>query len=110
MIDVVGNEESRERVRNLRIGDKVDSDHHPVEVEEFEKGWKQIGKRKERKEGVIRGMWNEEGCQMFKEKIGEIEMREEEIEKEWERVEEKLKEAMAKTEKEMRSVGRRRGR
>lgn len=29
---VLGNEEVRERIIRLKIGEKIDSDHHPVEV------------------------------------------------------------------------------
>lgn len=29
---VIGNLEVRDRIGNMRIGDKVDSDHHPMEV------------------------------------------------------------------------------
>lgn len=53
----------------MRIGDKIDSDHHPLEL-------KIKGKRRERKGGKGRkddmrgrkGVWNEEG----KEKLREI--------------------------------------
>lgn len=40
---VIGDEEVRERVGKLRIGERVDSDHHPVEV------WIKRGDRKERR-------------------------------------------------------------
>lgn len=100
---VIGNEESRERIRNLKIGDKVDSDHHPVEVE-IKSGMRQI-RRREWKEDGRRGIWDKEGCKSFREKIGELEIGEEEIEEEWKRVEGKLKEAMVKTEKERRKEG-----
>lgn len=43
---VIGNEENRERIRNLRIRNKVDSDHHPVEVE-FKRGKMQVGRKEE---------------------------------------------------------------
>lgn len=29
---VMGNEEVRGKVRELRVGDKIDSDHHPIEA------------------------------------------------------------------------------
>lgn len=47
-------------------------------------------------------IWNKEGCRIFKGKVGEMGRGKEEIEKEWGRVEEKLKEAMIETEREMR--------
>lgn len=48
----------REWIDCLRIGDKIESDHHPLEV--YIKG--KQGSRKEG-EGVksYRGVWNEEG-------------------------------------------------
>src|SRR5436190_10590343 len=30
---VIGNEECREKVKRLRVGDRIDSDHHPIEME-----------------------------------------------------------------------------
>lgn len=40
---VMGNTEVKERVKRMRVGDKIDSNHHPVEVwirseEERERG------------------------------------------------------------------------
>jgi len=29
---VIGDEETRGRIRRMKIGDKVDSDHHPPEI------------------------------------------------------------------------------
>jgi len=29
---VIGDEETKESIRKMRIGDKVDSDHHPLEI------------------------------------------------------------------------------
>lgn len=54
MIDyVVGSEDVRSKVSNLRIGDRVDSDYHPLEV---------LLKREVRREGDKEGerVWNVE--------------------------------------------------
>lgn len=60
-------------MRRLRIGDKVDSDHHLLEI-----GGKQKGRRMKRKEGMRRKIWNEKGRIIFREKIGEMEKEEKE--------------------------------
>ncbi|XP_029171329.1 cilia- and flagella-associated protein 251-like [Nylanderia fulva] len=98
---VIGNEDSGEKVRRLRIRDKVDSDHHPIEVEI--EGWQRRERRKSR--GGRRGVWNEEGRRIFEgkvEEIGEIGGGEEEIDGEWERIEERMKEVLRATEEDWR--------
>lgn len=47
-------------------------------------------------------IWNKKSCRIFEVKVGKMGRGKEEIEKEWERVEEKLKEAIIETEREMR--------
>lgn len=60
MIDyVIGALEVRDRIGSMRIGDKVDSDHHPVEIWIEDRAGRKIGRRKGRREW--RGVWNEEG-------------------------------------------------
>jgi len=58
----------REKVWNMRVEDKIDSDHHPVVVQlegEERKGrWE--GERKDRSK---RGIWNEEGKEAFRQRI-----------------------------------------
>ncbi|XP_029176098.1 trichohyalin-like [Nylanderia fulva] len=98
---VIGNEDSGEKVRRLRIRDKVDSDHHPIEVEI--EGWQRRERRKSR--GGRRGVWNEEGRRIFEGKVGEIGEiggGEEEIDGEWERIEERMKEVLRATEEDWR--------
>lgn len=41
---IIGERETKERVKEMRVGDKVDSDHHPLEL------WIK-GKRRERGKG-----------------------------------------------------------
>ncbi|XP_011879508.1 PREDICTED: uncharacterized protein LOC105568414, partial [Vollenhovia emeryi] len=54
---VIGGEDLRGKVESLRIGDKIDSDHHPLEIQVK-------GEQLNRKEGGWskrnRGVWNEE--------------------------------------------------
>lgn len=49
----------------------------------------------------MEGMWNEEGRNRFKQKLGGVELRERGIEKEWGEMEGKLKEVMKETEEEL---------
>jgi len=73
---ILGDEELREKVTRFRVGEEVDSDHHPVEV------WiKRLDKRKRKIEGERgaregKGVWNMEGCQAYKEGIEKILLRE----------------------------------
>lgn len=54
----------------MKMGERVDSDHHPVEVR-----IRGEGKREDAKKGNRKGWrdtWDEEGCRLFKERmIGE---------------------------------------
>src|SRR5436190_6586989 len=98
---VIGKEECREKVKRLRVGDKIDSDHHPIEVE---MEGKRVGEEKRGREQnrVGRGVWNLEGRRRFREEIRGMEKKGNGIEEEWERMEEGLKDAMMKTEREVR--------
>lgn len=79
----------------MRIGDRVNSDHHPVEVE-----IKEVArvKRKDCREKRWRGVWDEEECRRFREKVGEIKQRGGELAvgEEWERMKEKVRKAEGK--------------
>jgi len=71
---VIGDKEVKERVKKLRIRDRVESDHHPVELwmevegAREEKRWKESGTGG--KSG--RGVWNEEGREEFRKRIENI--------------------------------------
>jgi len=68
---VLVEEEGREEVERLEIGDKVDSDHQPVVAWMKERG---DNKRVRGGRGrVCRGMWDEEGGDRFKGNLGRIE-------------------------------------
>lgn len=66
---VIGDKEVKERVKRMRIGDKVDSDHHSLEVwikGEIEKERKGTGERR-----TGRGVRNEhEQKRIFRQKMG----------------------------------------
>jgi len=64
---VIGDEDVRGRIKRMRIGDRIESDHHPVEV--WVEGKVERRRRGERIEGVGRMIWDEEGREMFREKM-----------------------------------------
>jgi len=59
----IGREETREKIKSLEIGDRIESDHHPVELS-MKGRTKKRRKRRIRREW--RGCWNEEGRQLFR--------------------------------------------
>ncbi|XP_071572354.1 uncharacterized protein [Temnothorax nylanderi] len=68
---VIGEEEVREKVVRLEIGERIDSDHHPIIL------WvRGSPKRKQKRRGAERirrrGIWNEEGRTQFRERLGAI--------------------------------------
>ncbi|XP_071580245.1 uncharacterized protein [Temnothorax nylanderi] len=68
---VIGEEEVRERVERLKVGERVDSDHHPLIL------WIRVspkGKQRRREpEGIRkRGIWSEEGRTQFRERLSTI--------------------------------------
>lgn len=67
VIDYVIDEEVRGRIKRMRIGDRIDSDHHPVEV--WIEGRVERRKREERRERAGRMICDGEGREMFRKKI-----------------------------------------
>ncbi|XP_024891322.1 trichohyalin-like, partial [Temnothorax curvispinosus] len=68
---IIGDEEVREKVERLEVGERIDSDHHPLIL------WvKGSSKRRQRRRGTEkmrrRGVWNDEGKTQFREKLGAI--------------------------------------
>lgn len=66
---VIGGEEVKDRIKRMRIGDKVDSDHHPLEV--WIKGavQRRRERRREGKRNSDRGRWDEEGRSRYRGKM-----------------------------------------
>lgn len=67
---VLGDEKVRERIMSLRIGESIDSDHHPLEVEIEGGGRGRWKEQKKRNGGQGRRRWDKEGRKDFEEKIG----------------------------------------
>jgi len=57
---VLDDEEVREEIEDMRIGDRIDSNHHPVEVKVKGREWKKMIDKKGKKEGCM-GRGKEEG-------------------------------------------------
>lgn len=87
----------REKIIRMEIGEKVDSDHHPVEVTLIG------GKERRRKGGgrrVWRGWWDEEGTNVFRREMEEVRLEEGDIQEEWEKMEDRIKRTIVKMEEE----------
>ena len=93
--------EAKDRIEKMRVIDKVESDHFPVVAEVRSEG-REVNVRRRGRE--IRGVWDEEGRELFRRVLeGEIEEKyEQEVNEEWDRMRSKIKDAMGKTERERR--------
>jgi len=98
---VIGDEEVRGRIERVVIGDKIDSDHHPVEV--WMKGRGIRRERNSRKRNVWRGIWDEEGREQFKRRMGSIEMSEGSVKEQWRSVRGRVIKSLKEIEEERRS-------
>ncbi|KYN18942.1 hypothetical protein ALC57_08785, partial [Trachymyrmex cornetzi] len=67
---VLVDEEAREQIECMEVGDVIESDHHPLIV-----AWRG-GKEKERNKGKEGRVWDEERRVVFRERLGEVEWRE----------------------------------
>jgi len=103
---VLVEKEGMEEVERLEIGDKVDSDHHPVVVWMKERGDKK--RVREGRGGACRGLWDEKGRVRFKNNLGRIEQDERSVQYVVGEMTKRIREAMKKTESE-REGRRRRG-
>jgi len=69
---VMGEEEMREKVVNLKIGERIDSDHQPVVVRIGRDMRSKERKRRGNQGRMRRGIWNEEGREAYRKKMSEI--------------------------------------
>ncbi|XP_011884026.1 PREDICTED: golgin subfamily A member 6-like protein 22, partial [Vollenhovia emeryi] len=105
---VIVEQETEEEIERMEIVDKIDSDHQPIVV--WLKGHKNKEARRKRteREGG-RGVWDEEGREAFRDKLGEIKTGEGRLDEEIDGMEGRIREAMEKVEGE-RETGRRKRR
>lgn len=88
---VLEDKEVKKSVKEMRIGDNIDSDDHTMEV--IIKGkdkWRGIKREESR---VWRGVWDVEGREEFRKRVGGMEMEGDKIKEEWKEMESKIKEA-----------------
>jgi len=107
---VIGDEEVREKIESMKIGDRVDFDHHPLEVwVEGEIRRKKTNRKQQETRKVI---WDREGRELFREKLKleKKEGKEEEMERSGKKDKKRAKGGGRKTEgreeKKRRMVGR----
>ncbi|EZA51989.1 hypothetical protein X777_09448 [Ooceraea biroi] len=89
------NEEGWERIKRLEVGDKIDSDHHPVIVVMKGDG-KRVKRKKEMGRKGKRGIWTDESRGKYKENLEKIKAGEGTVEEEIEKMNERIKEAMVR--------------
>lgn len=103
---VLGDERTRERIREVRVEEKVDLDHRPITV--WLEGSERQGSRED-KRGKRRGIkiWTEENKEKFRVMFGERGGEKEDVEKEWERLRGSVKESLKKIEEKDRKEEKR---
>lgn len=98
----------KERVEEMRVGDRIDSDHQPVEVTMRGRGGEREKQRRTKK--FWRGVWDKEGREEFRDKLGNVEKCGEEIETGRKEMEERKRIALKEIEtKRGKIVNRKRG-
>lgn len=111
IIDYVIGNEMKEKIRMMRIGDKIESDHQPVEVrvkgERSRQGRKEGGRMREKKSR--RGIWNEEGCRLFRQKMDRMKSERKDGRMEWEEMKKRIKKAIEEVERNMGKVEEKKG-
>ncbi|XP_011861498.1 PREDICTED: golgin subfamily A member 6-like protein 1, partial [Vollenhovia emeryi] len=104
---VMVEEDIEEEIERMEVVNRIESDHHPVVV--WLKGDRRGRKGGRRERGrEVRGVWDEEGREDFKNKLGEIGIGERRVDEEIEEAEEKIRDALKKVEKERGAGGRER--
>lgn len=85
---VLGDERTRERIREVRVEEKMDLDHCPITV--WLEGSERQGSREDKRRGIR--IWTEENKEKFRVMFGERRGEKEDVEKEWERGQRIIKE------------------
>jgi len=70
---VLEDEEMRERVINLKIGERTDSDHQPVVMRIEKDNRNRRRERRRNRERMRKGIWNEERKEVYRNKMIELE-------------------------------------
>lgn len=104
---VMGDEEVRGKVRSMKIGERIDSDHQPVEV--WIKGEAEKRRRNGGKQGAGRVIWDGETREVFREKLKMVKTEGKSVEEEWGEKEEKIRGVLKEMEKQREGKKRERG-
>lgn len=105
--DWEGEGEGGESQRTMRVGDRVDSDHQPVEV--WIKGGRVRRRERGKKRRGWRGVWDEEGRKEFVERLGRVETGGEDLEAGRKEVEKRIVEVLEEVEKGRNEGSKKRG-
>jgi hypothetical protein len=105
------NEEAWDKVGELRIGEKGESDHLPLEISIQETNHEENGRRREKKEQkkVIIKIWDEQGVEQYRRRLEKARFEEQHVEKMVVELKEAIEKATTKKEiivKEAKGVGR----
>lgn len=87
---IIGDEKTKRKIKRLKIGNKVDSDHHPLEV--WVQEMIQKKKKSEKNQEIERMVWNRE--KLFREKLKIKRKERKDVEEEWGEMERKIKKAL----------------
>ncbi|XP_011859507.1 PREDICTED: putative golgin subfamily A member 6-like protein 6, partial [Vollenhovia emeryi] len=104
---VIGDEEARERIRSMRIGEKIDSDHHPLEV--WIEGEEQGKERGRKRQETRKVKWDRKGQEEFKERVKLDREEGKGLEEEWKEVKGKLIKALKEVERIQKEEGKKEG-
>lgn len=96
---MMGDEEVRSKGNRIRIGDRINSDHHPMEVWVEGTVERKKGQKEEKRWG--RELWNEDGCELFKKKLKIEKIERKSVAEEWEEMGRRINEALSGTEKDL---------
>jgi len=95
---VIANKEAVEEIESLKIGDRVESNHMPLEVKIYGMDEEEKEARGEEK-GIEKREWNEVTKEEYLKNCEEWSSKEEDIEELWKEIKEKIEEAIPKIRK-----------
>jgi hypothetical protein len=97
---VMVNEEAWDKIEEFKVGERVESDHMPLEVRT--KGREKERSMKDVKKKIVKNIWTEEGKEKYRARLREAKYEEEEINEKVRELSENVKNATEKKEIEIR--------
>jgi hypothetical protein len=98
---VMVNEEAWDEIEEFKVGERVESDHMPLEVRTKGRE-KERGSMKDVKRKIVKNIWTEEGKEKYRTRLREAKYEEEEINEKVRELSENVKNATEKKEVEIR--------